>query len=117
MATEEGIELNTRNLKARAVVSAHAPSLTPGAYASVELRLSENHDALMVPTQAIIMKERNKSVIVCKGGKAVFVPIQTGVRKAGAIEAIKGLNAGDTIVTTGVLFIKPDMELKFAKVK
>ena len=36
MATEEGIELNTRNLKARAVVLAHAPSLTPGAYANVE---------------------------------------------------------------------------------
>ena len=117
IATEEGIELITRNLKARAVVTTHAPSLTPGAYASVELRLNENHNALMIPTQAIIMKERSKSVIVCKGGKAVFVPILTGVRKAATIEVIQGLNAGDTVVTTGVLFIKPDMELKFAKVK
>jgi membrane fusion protein (multidrug efflux system) len=117
MATEEGIELNTRNLKARAVVSAHDPSLTPGAYANVELRLNENHNALMVPTQAIIMKERNKSVIVSKGGKAVFVSIQTGVRKAGTVEATQGLNVGDTIVVTGVLFIKSDMELKFAKIR
>ena len=117
MATEEGIELNTRNLKARAVVTTHAPSLTPGAYASVELRLNENHNALMIPTQAIIMKERSKSVIVSKEGKALFVPIQTGVRKAGTIEVTKGLKAGDTVVTTGVLFIKPDMELIFAKVK
>jgi len=117
MATEEGIELNTRNLKARAVVSAQAPTLTPGAYANVQLRLNENRNALMIPTQAIIMKERNKSVIVCKGGKAVFVPIQTGVRKAEAIEAVQGLNAGDTVVTTGVLFIKPGADLNFAKVK
>jgi membrane fusion protein (multidrug efflux system) len=117
MATEEGIELNTRNLKARAIVTTHAPSLTPGAYANVELRLNENHNALMIPTQAIIMKERLKSVIICKGGKAVFVPILTGVRKAETVEVTKGLNAGDTVVTTGVLFIKPDTELKFAKVK
>ena len=117
MATEEGIEFNTRNLKARAIVTSHAPTLTPGAYANVSLRLNENHNALMIPTQAIIMKERNKSVIVSRGGKAVFVPIQTGVRKAGTLEVTQGLNAGDTVVTTGVLFIKPDMELKFAKVK
>ncbi len=117
MATEEGIDQNTRNLKARAIVTAHSPSLTPGAYASVELRLSQNRSALLVPTQAIIMKERNKSVIICKGGKAVFVPIKTGVRQAGNIEVITGLNAGDTVVTTGVLFIKPDMELTFAKIK
>jgi len=117
MATEEGIDQNTRNLKARAIVETHASSLTPGAYANVQLRLSENHNALMIPTQAIIMKERNKSVIVSRGGKAVFVPIQTGVRKAGTIEVIQGLSAGDTVVTTGVLFIKPDMALTFAKVK
>ena len=117
MATEEGIDLNTRNLKARAIVEAHAPTLTPGAYASVELRLSENRNALMIPTQAIIMKERSKSVIVSRGGKAVFVPIQTGVRKAGTLEVIQGLSAGDTVVVTGVLFIKPDMELTFAKIK
>lgn len=117
MATEEGIDQNTRNLKARALVTAHSPALTPGAYASVELRLSQNRDALMVPTQSIIMKERSKSVIICKNGKAVFTPIKTGVRQAGNIEVLSGIAAGDTVVTTGVLFIKPDMELKFAKIK
>lgn len=117
MATEEGIDQNTRNLKARALVTAHSPALTPGAYASVELRLSQNRDALMVPTQSIIMKERSKSVILCKDGKAVFVPVKTGVRQAGNIEVISGVAAGDTVVTTGVLFIKPDMDLKFAKIK
>jgi len=117
MATEEGIDQNTRNLKARALVTAHAPSLTPGAYASVELRLSQNRSALMVPTQSIIMKERNKSVIICKGGKAVFVPVKTGVRQSGNIEVVSGINEGDTVVITGVLFIKPEMDLKFAKIK
>ena len=117
MATEEGIDQNTRNLKARAVVTAHAPALTPGAYANVQLRLNENRNALMIPTQCIIMSERKKTVIVSKAGKAVFVPIQTGVRQSGSLEVLSGLNAGDTVVTTGVLFIKPDMKLEFAKVK
>ena len=63
------------------------------------------------------MSERKKTVIVSKAGKAVFVPIQTGVRQSGSLEVLSGLNAGDTVVTTGVLFIKPDMKLEFAKVK
>ncbi|MEI7663227.1 MAG: efflux RND transporter periplasmic adaptor subunit, partial [Bacteroidota bacterium] len=117
MATEEGIELNTRNLKARAVVETHSPSLVPGAYANVELRLNEDHNALMIPTQAIILQERNKQVIVCRGKKAVFVKIKTGVRKASDIMVTEGISEGDTIVTTGVLFIKPGTELNFAKVK
>jgi membrane fusion protein, multidrug efflux system len=117
IATEEGIELNTRNLKARAVVKAHGSSLVPGAYANVELRLNEDHHALMIPTQSIILQERNKQVIVCKGGKAVFTKIITGIRKASEIMATEGLNEGDTIVTTGVLFIKPGSLLNFAKVK
>lgn len=117
MATEEGIDLNTRNLKARAVVTAHAPSLTPGAYASVDIRLAENPRALMIPTQSIIMKERSKSVIVSRGGKAEIIPVQTGVRKSGSVEIVKGLQEGDTLVTTGILFIKPGMALDFAKIK
>jgi len=117
LATEEGIELNTRNLKARAVVDIHNPSLVPGAYANVELRLNEDHNALMIPTQSIILQERNKQVIVCKNGKAVFTKIKTGIRKASDIMVTEGLSEGDTIVTTGVLFIKNGIDLKFAKVK
>jgi membrane fusion protein, multidrug efflux system len=117
MATEEGIEPNTRNLKARALVEAHGAALVPGAYANVELRLNEDKHALMIPTQAIILQERNKQVIVCKGGKAVFTRIKTGVRKASDIMVTEGLSEGDTIVTTGVLFIKPGSQLNFARVK
>ena len=117
MATEEGIELNTRNLKARAVVNANKGSLVPGAYANVQLQLNEDRHALMIPTQSIILQERNKQVIVCKGGKAVFSKIKTGVRKASDIMVTEGLSEGDTVVTTGILFIKPGSPLKFAKVK
>ena len=117
LATEEGIELNTRNLKARAVVATHSPALVPGAYANVELRLNEDHHALMIPTQSVILQERNKQLIVCKNRKAVFTKIITGVRKASDIMVTEGLNEGDTIVTTGVFFIKPGSVLNFAKVK
>jgi membrane fusion protein, multidrug efflux system len=116
MATEEGIDISTRNLRARAVVKNIHKALTPGAFANVELELNEIKDALMVPTQAIIPQERFKKVIVAKSGKATFVTVKTGVRQASNIEVVDGISAGDTIVMTGLLFLKPGSDLKFSKV-
>ena len=98
------------------MVSANTATLVPGAFANVELRLRENKSALLIPTQAIIPRERIKQVVVSKDGKAVFVTVKTGVRQASAIEVTDGLSIGDTIVTTGVLFLKPGTGLKFSKI-
>jgi membrane fusion protein (multidrug efflux system) len=116
MATEEGIESATRTMKARAVVKNRDALLKPGAFANVELELGEHANALMVPTQAVIPQERDKQLIMAKNGKAKFVTITTGVRQASTIEVLEGIAPGDTIVTTGLLFLKPGADLKFSKV-
>jgi membrane fusion protein (multidrug efflux system) len=116
MATEEGIDVATRNLKARAVVKNIDKALKPGAFANVELDLNEIKDALMVPTQAIIPQERDKQLIAASGGKAKFITVTTGVRQASMIQVLNGIAPGDTVVTTGILFLKPGAQLKFSKV-
>ncbi|MFZ4414385.1 MAG: efflux RND transporter periplasmic adaptor subunit [Bacteroidales bacterium] len=117
MATEGGIEANTRNLKVRAIVNSKSEKLVPGGFTNVKLTLDENKNAILVPTQAIIPKERNKIIIVSKNGKAHFVTVNTGIRKASTIEIIDGLSLGDTIITTGLLFIKEGANVSFSTVK
>jgi membrane fusion protein (multidrug efflux system) len=116
MATEEGIDATTRNLQAKALVSGKTDGLVPGMFANVSLILNENPGALMIPTQAIIPDAQSKKVIVSRAGKASFEVVTTGVRQATNIEIVSGVRAGDTVVTTGVQFIKPGSALKFAKV-
>jgi membrane fusion protein, multidrug efflux system len=115
IATEEGIDVNTRNLNARAIIDKTTP-LVPGAFANVELVLNKNKSALMVPTQAIIPRERDKQLIIMKGGKANFVTVKTGIRQSTNIEILEGLNPGDTVVTTGILFVRSGDNIKFSKV-
>ena len=117
IATEEGIDATTRNLKVRSVVVNNNAILIPGAFANVQLKLNENKNALMVPTQAIIPQERNKTIILAKNGKAVFVNVKTGVRQSSMIEVLNGVEVGDTVATTGILFLKPGANLRFSKVK
>ncbi len=116
MATEEGIDAVSRNLKVRALVLSKSSSLVPGKFANVELNLGENKNALMIPTQSIIPQERDKKVIVSKNGKAKFAVVKTGVRKESAVEVLSGIEAGDTVLTTGILFIKAGDKIKFSKV-
>lgn len=115
-ATEQSISTDTRNLQVRALVDKKT-GLLPGAFAEVQLALGQKTDALMIPSQAVIPQARDKKVIVNRGGKAHFTSVKTGVRQAGLIEVTEGLQAGDTIATTGILFLRPDAPLQFSKIE
>jgi membrane fusion protein (multidrug efflux system) len=117
IATEQGIDISTRNLKVRSVVDNKSEHLLPGAFTDVNLKLNEKKDALMIPTQAIIPSEQTKSVILSKNGKAHFTLVKTGVRRASAIEITEGIQPGDTIIITGILFLKEGSKLSYLTVK
>lgn len=115
-ATEQSISADTRNLLVRALVR-DGRDLLPGAFAEVNLSLGNKTQALLVPSQCIIPQARDKKVIASKNGKANFVTVKTGVRQSGMVEITDGLSAGDTIATTGILFLRPDMPLMFSRIE
>jgi membrane fusion protein (multidrug efflux system) len=116
-ATEQSIETDTRSLKIRAHINNVGGRLLPGMFADVSVPLGKRTGGIMIPSQAIIPQARNKAVIVSRGGKAEFVPIQTGVRQASMVEVVKGLSPGDTIATTGIMFIRPGSTITFSETR
>lgn len=114
-ATEPSVDEDTRNLRVRARVSNNSSKLRPGTFAKVKLAI-QNERGLVVPTQAVIPQTRGKQVVLIKNGKAVFQDVTTGIRTASAIQITSGVQAGDTVATTGLLFLKPDGPVKVAKV-
>jgi membrane fusion protein, multidrug efflux system len=117
VATEQGIDDATRNLKVRAIVNSQSKELIAGGFAKVQLQLNQNNKALMIPTYAIIPQEDNKILIVAHGGKAKFIKVKTGMRKASTVEITQGIQPGDTIVTSGLLFLKEGAKLSYSSVK
>ncbi len=116
IATEHGIDNSTRNLKVRALVISKSDKLIPGAFTNVLLRLSENKNALLVPTQSIIPQETNKKIIVARNGKAHFTLVKTGIRQSSNIEITEGIQKGDTVITSGILFLKEGSKIKYSTV-
>jgi len=115
-ATEGSVELTTRTLRVRALVTEKSSDLVPGAFARINLQMGENNGALMIPTQAIIPGARNKQVIIAKRDSAFFVNVKTGVRDSSYVEILDGLKKGDTVVTTGVMVVRPKSQIRITKV-
>ena len=115
IAIEPGANTDTRNLKVRATLV--ATGLNPGGFVKVFINAGKNKTSIEVPTNCIIPDDKNNQVIVVKNGKANFVNVQTGIRQENAVEIVKGLNVGDSVVVTGVLFARPKAVVKVRSVK
>jgi membrane fusion protein (multidrug efflux system) len=114
-AIEPKVDEATRTIKVRASVQNNKAKLYPGTFTKIELGLKKIENALMVPTQCIIPEARNKKVIVVKDGKATFVKVETGLRNESYIQITKGIEAGDTIVASALMSVKPNVGVKVAK--
>ncbi len=102
-------------MRVRAVLDGSA--IAPGTFVKVFLEAGKNKNSILVPTNAIIPDARAKKIIVVKGGEGVFVDIETGLRGTGYVEVTKGLMPGDSVVVTGVLFVRPKQPIKVRSVK
>lgn len=116
MATESGISEATRSLTIRAQLKGDEKGLVPGAFAKVRLSFAPDDNALMIPTQAIIPQARGKKVWVYKNGTAMFTEVTTGVRDSVKVQILSGLQKGDTVITTGLLGLKPDAKVTISNI-
>jgi len=116
MAAEVKMDENTRSLAIRALVKNSDPALIPGVFAKVRIILGRNEDAILIPTIVVQPLGRKKLVYLYKGGKSIPADITTGVRDSSNVQVLTGLNVGDTVITTGLLFLRPGADVKLKKV-
>ncbi len=115
IAIEPQVNQQTRNLIVRALLQ--EGSSNPGAFVKVYIPSNNNKNAILIPTNAIIPGDQSDQVILVKKGKAKMTDVQTGNRQASTAEITKGIQQGDTVVVTGVLFARPNAPLKVRSVK
>jgi membrane fusion protein (multidrug efflux system) len=116
LASETVIESETRNLKILATINDGNNNLVPGSFAKVSLTLGSNNAAVMVPSQCIVPTARTKQLLLYRNGTPEFVSVTTGLRNAENVQITSGLQPGDTVITTGLLFIRKDSKVKLTKV-
>lgn len=117
LASESVIESQTRNLKILATINDNKNELVPGTFAKVNLTLGQNTNTVSVPTQCIIPSARSKQLVLYKNGEPKFVDVTTGIRSVDNVQITDGVQPGDTVIVTGLLFIRKDSKLKIGKIQ
>ncbi len=111
-ALEPAVEQSTRTIQIRAIAENSKGNLLPGIFANISLPLEEIKDAILIPTEAIIPIQNGKKVFIVENGKAKEVIIETAVRTEKNILVTSGLKPGDTLITTGIMALKPDASVQ-----
>ncbi len=115
-AVEPKIDENTRTLLARAIASNDNYELLPGAYVEVAIILNQIKDALMIPTQALVPDIRGEKVFVYKDGKAESYAVKSGIRTDREVQLLSGVSVGDTVITSGIIQMRPGVPVQITQV-
>ncbi|MCS6968683.1 MAG: efflux RND transporter periplasmic adaptor subunit [Cytophagales bacterium] len=115
-AIEPKVESSTRTIPIRAICENRDREILPGAFASVKIVLNKIDNAILIPTEAVVPEMDVKKVFLVKSGKATPVTVKTGIRTESKVQVLEGISEGDTVITAGLMQIKPNMPIKLAEV-
>ena len=116
-AIDPKIDPQTRTLQLRATSPNGSKALIPGSFARIELVMGTKGNAIVVPTEAVIPDLSGHKVYLVKNGKATSQVVELGIRGDREVEIKSGLSAGDTLITVGILQVKPDGDVEIRGVK
>lgn len=115
-AVEPNIDVNSRSLTLRAKADNPKGLLKAGSFAKIRFTLDQIPKTIMVPTEAVIPDIKGSNVFIAKKGVAVQRPIKTDTRTDKSIQVVEGLKAGDSLIVTGIIQMRPKVAIKVIKV-
>ena len=98
----------------KVTVEARDPSrrLRPGMFARIRIIYDVHANVVKAPKDAIITEDRENAVFVVRDSVAYRLPIETGYVNTTHVEVLAGLEAGDTVVTTGKTSLKDSTKVQ-----
>jgi membrane fusion protein (multidrug efflux system) len=106
IAVEPGIDAATRSVRVRGITDNPDGALVPGAFASVELPLEQAGEGILVPAQAVVPSATGHAVWVLREGRAELREVEIGLRTRDAVQVLRGLAAGETVLTSNLLRLR-----------
>ena len=110
-AVDPKVDIATRTITVRGLYQNAGGKLLPGMFARINLIISQSGNVLMIPTESIVQEMQGKKVWQIKEGKAASQSVTTGFRSNNEVEVLTGLQAGDTIMVTGLMQVREGMRV------
>jgi membrane fusion protein (multidrug efflux system) len=114
---EPAIDAATRTILVRGKVNNSNQKLFAGTSAQISLMLDSIPNSIVVPDRAIKPVIKGKEIVVMRQGKAQFIPVIMGIRSSNMVQVSGEIQAGDTILTTGMMQVKPGTSVEITKIE
>jgi multidrug efflux system membrane fusion protein len=106
------VNTNTGSILLEGTFANEEKILWPGHFVDVQLILSEQNNALLVPTEAIMVGQKGHYVyVVLANGTVEMRPVTAGQRY-GQMSSVSGITIKDKVVTQGQLNLYPGMKVQ-----
>jgi membrane fusion protein, multidrug efflux system len=96
------IDQSTGTVRVKAVFDNRDHALFPAQFVNVQLLADTRRAELVVPAAAVQQGPQGTFVYMVHDGKAVVRPVTTGIIEGERASILKGLDAGDVVITDGV---------------
>jgi cobalt-zinc-cadmium efflux system membrane fusion protein len=106
----DAVDPATRTIEGRVEIANPSGRLKAGMYVEGTTAAGGERQALVVPEESV-QDDEGRSIVFVKTGERTFTrrPVEVGGRFAGAVEILKGLTAGETVVTSGSFLLKSEI--------
>ncbi len=105
---DSAVDTTTGTIQLKATFSNAGNQLTPGQFVNVRLKLTDESNAIVVPTQAVQTGQKGQFVYVVKTDKTVELrPVTPGVAVDSQTVIQQGLKPGERVVTDGQFNLVP----------
>ena len=79
------------------------------------MSLKQTSDAILIPTVSIVPELKGQKVYLYKNGVVIPQDVGLGVREETRVQVTSGLSLGDTVITSGILQIRPNSKVKISE--
>jgi len=109
------LDMKTRTAKVRLLFDNADGALLPQMFAEVILQSKRSEAAVLVPAEAVVRSGIRKQVfVVTSPGKFEPHEVEVGITSEGKTQILKGISAGDEVVTSAQFLIDSESSLREA---
>ncbi len=107
------LDPKTRTLKVRLRFDNPGEQLKPNMYANVKIFGGAKENTIVIPLEGLIRSGREERVIIALGeGRFEARQVLAGIESGNYVEIIKGVKAGESIVTSGQFLIDSEASMR-----
>ncbi len=114
--TSDAISRTARALTVEAIFPNPDGMLTPGAYAQAKFELPLDPDKLVIPSSAMIFRDKSPEVALVEDGKVILRKVTIQLDTGSQIEVGSGLKLADRVIVSPSDSIETGDEVKVGKV-